>query len=82
MPIYGHGLVYGSPTSYSKDAYVYPDSGRYPLFNTDPFGGFGQANGATTAASSSGIGKAVAVVAVLGSLTIFGLTLLLGKKGK
>ena len=71
MPIYGHGLVYGSPTSTYKDVYVYPDSGRFPTFN-----GLGQA---TDAANRTG--KIVAVATVLGSVALFALTLMLGKKG-
>lgn len=73
MPIYGRGRYYGSPTGTYKDAYIVPDSGRFPVFS-----GLGQNEGATGEAAR--VGKIVAVASVLTSLALFGLTFVLGRR--
>lgn len=75
MPIYGRGLYYGSPTGTYKDAYVVPDSGRFPVFS-----GFGQTESGNASGAAVQTGKIVAVATVLASLALFGLTLMLGRR--
>ena len=71
MPIYGHGLIYGSPTNTYKDAYVVPESGSFPTFQ-----GLGQAS-----ESAIRTGKIVSVAILAGAVALFVATVMLGKKG-
>jgi hypothetical protein len=70
MPIYGHGLVYDSATTTAKDAGVAPDSGSYPVWS-----GFGEG---VPVPRATQIGLYVGLASVLGSVTMFLLTLRLG----
>lgn len=74
MPIYGRGLWHGSPSGHYKDASVYPDNGKFPVFS-----GFAQ-NEPPMSAEVRQTGKIVSIVAVLVSIGLLVATVTLGKK--